>query len=307
MPALVAPIVAFLAAGAASSSPTGWSAACARARSTAATGCGQIVSASLLSLSHGTNDAQKTMGIITLALIAHGTLQGANPEPPFWVIVSAATAIALGTYTGGWRIIRTMGSKIYKMDPAQGFAAQGGGAAVLLTAVAPRLPAVDDALDHRRRARRRRRQAPVGGPLGPGRQHRRGLGADAAGRGRRRRGDLRREPDLRHGRARAAADLGRLVVLMAAMFGKRLRRGPALDPAPAGRMIAAIDSDALLELVWAAPLAAITVTIAWGLVVYGTRAAVEARRDGRTARRGAARRGSPRSARWSSRSPSSSA
>ena len=95
---------------------------------------GQIASASLLSLSHGTNDAQKTMGIITLALIAHGTLEGPSPDPPFWVIVSAATAIALGTYTGGWRIIRTMGSKIYKMDPAQGFAAQGGGAAVLLTA-----------------------------------------------------------------------------------------------------------------------------------------------------------------------------
>ena len=74
------------------------------------------------------------MGIITLALIAHGTLEGPNAAPPTGSIVSAATAIALGTYTGGWRIIRTMGTKIYKMDPAQGFAAQGGGAAVLLTA-----------------------------------------------------------------------------------------------------------------------------------------------------------------------------
>ncbi|MGH2941898.1 MAG: inorganic phosphate transporter [Solirubrobacteraceae bacterium] len=95
---------------------------------------GQIASASLLSLSHGTNDAQKTMGIITLALVAHGSLEGPSPDPPTWVIVSAATAIALGTYSGGWRIIRTMGSRIYKMDPAQGFAAQGGGAAMLLTA-----------------------------------------------------------------------------------------------------------------------------------------------------------------------------
>ncbi|MBW3609089.1 MAG: inorganic phosphate transporter, partial [Actinobacteria bacterium] len=95
---------------------------------------GQIASASLLSLSHGTNDAQKTMGIITLALVAHGSLEGTSPTPPTWVIVSAATAIALGTYSGGWRIIRTMGTRIYKMDPAQGFAAQGGGAAVLLTA-----------------------------------------------------------------------------------------------------------------------------------------------------------------------------
>ncbi len=95
---------------------------------------GQIASASLLALSHGTNDAQKTMGIITLALVAHGDLAGANPSPPTWVIVSAASAIALGTYSGGWRIIRTMGTRIFKMDPAQGFAAQGGGAAVLLTA-----------------------------------------------------------------------------------------------------------------------------------------------------------------------------
>ena len=94
---------------------------------------GQIASLGLLSLSHGTNDAQKTMGIITLALITHGNLS-ANASPPTWVIVSAASAIALGTYSGGWRIIRTMGSRIIKMDPAQGFSAQTGGAAVLLTA-----------------------------------------------------------------------------------------------------------------------------------------------------------------------------
>jgi PiT family inorganic phosphate transporter len=94
---------------------------------------GQIVSGSLFSLSHGTNDAQKTMGIIALALIASGHLD-AGSDPPTWVVVSAATAIALGTYVGGWRIIRTMGSRIIKMDPAQGFAAQGVGAAVILSA-----------------------------------------------------------------------------------------------------------------------------------------------------------------------------
>jgi PiT family inorganic phosphate transporter len=94
---------------------------------------GQIVSGSLFSLSHGTNDAQKTMGIIFLALVANGNLT-ADDEIPNWVIVSAATAIALGTYVGGWRIIRTMGSRIIKMDPAQGFAAQGVGAAVILSA-----------------------------------------------------------------------------------------------------------------------------------------------------------------------------
>ena len=94
---------------------------------------GQIISASLFSLSHGTNDAQKTMGIIALALIASGHLD-AGADPPMWVIVSSATAIAAGTYAGGWRIIRTMGSRIIKMNPVQGFAAEGAGSAVILSA-----------------------------------------------------------------------------------------------------------------------------------------------------------------------------
>jgi inorganic phosphate transporter, PiT family len=94
---------------------------------------GQIVSASMFSLSHGTNDAQKTMGVIALALIATGHL-APGEDPPFWVVVSAATAIAAGTYAGGWRIIRTMGSKIIKMNPVQGFAAEGAGSAVILSA-----------------------------------------------------------------------------------------------------------------------------------------------------------------------------
>jgi PiT family inorganic phosphate transporter len=94
---------------------------------------GQIVSGSLFSLSHGTNDAQKTMGIIFLALVANGNLT-ADDDVPTWVVVSSASAIALGTYVGGWRIIRTMGSRIIKMDPAQGFAAQGAGAAVIFSA-----------------------------------------------------------------------------------------------------------------------------------------------------------------------------
>jgi PiT family inorganic phosphate transporter len=88
----------------------------------------------MFSLAHGTNDAQKTMGIITLALVAHGDLPATTRDVPTWVIVSSATAIALGTYTGGWRIIRTVGSRIIKMDPARGFSAQGSGAAVVLAA-----------------------------------------------------------------------------------------------------------------------------------------------------------------------------
>jgi PiT family inorganic phosphate transporter len=95
---------------------------------------GQIVSGGLLALAHGTNDAQKTMGVITLALVAHGTLAADNPQVPTWVVVSSASAIALGTYSGGWRIIRTMGSRIIRMDAAQGFTAQSAGAAVILAA-----------------------------------------------------------------------------------------------------------------------------------------------------------------------------
>ncbi len=72
------------------------------------------------------------MGVIVLALIASGYLPESGFEIPFWVVAAAATAIALGTYTGGWRIIRTMGTRIHKMDAAQGFSAQGAGAAVIL-------------------------------------------------------------------------------------------------------------------------------------------------------------------------------
>lgn len=93
---------------------------------------GQLISGGMLAIAHGTNDAQKTMGVITLALIAHGNLAPGS-SPPFWVIFSAASAIALGTYMGGWRIIKTMGSRIIRMDAAQGFSAQGAGAAVILT------------------------------------------------------------------------------------------------------------------------------------------------------------------------------
>ncbi|WP_370418662.1 anion permease [Streptomyces sp. QH1-20] len=92
---------------------------------------GQIASAALVSLAHGTNDAQKTMGIITLALISGGAL-GADADPPMWVIASAGIAIALGTYLGGWRIIRTLGKGLADIQPPQGFAAQTGAAVTIL-------------------------------------------------------------------------------------------------------------------------------------------------------------------------------
>jgi PiT family inorganic phosphate transporter len=95
---------------------------------------GQIGTASVVSLAHGTNDAQKTMGVITLALIAHGSLDANTFTIPLWVKLAAATAISLGTYTGGWRIIRTMGRRLTDLEPPQGFAAEASGAAVILAA-----------------------------------------------------------------------------------------------------------------------------------------------------------------------------
>ena len=131
IPALIAPFLAFFVAAAAIT-------ICYRIVGRLRPGpvgrgfrLGQIGSGGMLALAHGTNDAQKTMGVITLALIANGTL-AAGSNPPLWVIFSAASAIALGTYSGGWRIIKTTGTRIIKMDAAQGFSSQGAGAAVIL-------------------------------------------------------------------------------------------------------------------------------------------------------------------------------
>jgi len=96
----------------------------------------QLMSAAAFSLMHGANDAQKTMGIIAGALVTGGYLQLQNGELPipFWVVLLAHTAIGLGTLTGGWRIIHTMGSKITKLHPEGGFAAETGAAVAILTA-----------------------------------------------------------------------------------------------------------------------------------------------------------------------------
>jgi PiT family inorganic phosphate transporter len=134
VPGLVAPVLAFVVAGVAILCAYRIVGRLRPGPVNRAYRLGQLVSGSMFSLAHGTNDAQKTMGIITLALIAHGSLPADSFDVPTWVIVSSAAAIGLGTYTGGWRIIRTMGSRIIKMDPAQGFSAQGSGAAVVLVA-----------------------------------------------------------------------------------------------------------------------------------------------------------------------------
>jgi PiT family inorganic phosphate transporter len=232
VPAVVAPIVAFVAAGGAILITYRMVGRLRPGPVNRGYRFGQIASASLLSLSHGTNDAQKTMGIIALALIAHGDL-APGASPPTWVVVSAATAIALGTYSGGWRIIRTMGSRIFKMDPAQGFAAQSGGAAVLLTAAHLGFPLSTT-------------HSITGAVLGAGAAKRLsavrwGLAGNivvawvltlpaAAAVG-----------ALTYGLSRIFGDgaLGPLLIsiallaLMAAIFGQRLRRGPALTTSPA--------------------------------------------------------------------------
>jgi PiT family inorganic phosphate transporter len=96
---------------------------------------GQLVSAALFSLGHGGNDAQKTMGIITAVLVAGGLMAsgptGGLPSIPLWVVLSAHAAIALGTLSGGWRIVHTIGSRITKLRPVGGFAAETAGAATL--------------------------------------------------------------------------------------------------------------------------------------------------------------------------------
>jgi PiT family inorganic phosphate transporter len=98
----------------------------------------QIVSAGFMAFSHGSNDAQKTMGIITLALFSGGVI--GTIDVPWWVIVIAATAISLGTAIGGWRIMHTMGHRVVKLEPVHGFAAETTAATVIITAATLGMP-----------------------------------------------------------------------------------------------------------------------------------------------------------------------
>src|SRR3954470_20095905 len=230
---------------------------------------GQIVTGSMFSLAHGTNDAQKTMGIITLALIAHGNLPADKFDVPFWVIVSSATAIALGTYTGGWRIIRTVGSRIIKMDPAQGFSAQGAGAAVVLTASHLGFPLSTT-------------HVITGGVMGAGAAKR--LSAVRWGLA----GNIAVAWVLT---LPAAALIGGLVyaissafgsgalgpvvvavallAMLVAVFARRLAHPPP-PPAPGGGgggMTPPIEAAQLFQLVWASALAGIAVAICFSLVI----------------------------------------
>jgi PiT family inorganic phosphate transporter len=98
----------------------------------------QVLSAGYMAFSHGSNDAQKTMGIMTLALVTAGVIE--TFEVPLWVMLTAATAISLGTAAGGWRIIKTMGTKVVKLDPVHGFAAETTAATVIFGASSLGMP-----------------------------------------------------------------------------------------------------------------------------------------------------------------------
>jgi hypothetical protein len=135
----------------------------------------QLVSAGAYSLGHGGNDAQKTIGIIWLLLIATGYANAGDAEPPLWTIVSCYLAIGLGTMFGGWRIVKTMGQKITKLKPVGGFCAESGGALTLFFATFLGVPVSTTHGRHRRRGLHPARQCRA---LGRGRQHRLGLGAD---------------------------------------------------------------------------------------------------------------------------------
>jgi hypothetical protein len=278
VPAAVAPVLAFVVAGAAIITIYRMVGRLRPGPVNRGYRLGQIVSGGMFSLAHGTNDAQKTMGIITLALIAHGDLPADRFDVPVWVIVSSAAAIALGTYTGGWRIIRTMGSR-HQDGSGAGLRRPGRRRGGRADRVAPRLPAVDDARDLGRRDGRRRGEAAVRRALGSGGQHRDRVGAHAPRRRPHRRARVRLQLGVRVGRARAADHRRR---------ARRRARGdirPA--PRPAARrggrgMIAAIDVGKLVELVWAAALAGVAVAVCFSVVIIGATRAGECRRNRRS-------------------------
>ena len=267
---------------------------------------GQIVSGGMLALAHGTNDAQKTMGVITLALIANGSLSSTDFEVPTWVIVTSATAIALGTYTGGWRIIRTMGTRIIKMDTAQGFSAQGAGAAVILASTHFGFPLSTT-------------QVIAGGVMGAGAGKR--LSAVRWGVA----GNLVVAWVLTLPAAAAigaasygfTAHLRRGAVgpLLVSMHGDRPRSRPlrAADPSRstgAGRMSAVlhavltgsiVDGEALLDTAIASLVAGVGITVVASLAIYGFATFGEAQAGGQHGRGNGGGRPGRRRHRWRSR------
>ncbi|MGE2832810.1 inorganic phosphate transporter [Mycobacterium sp. SMC-4] len=138
LPAIAAPVIACLVAGCGTWLVYRITRNVAKKQREQGFRWGQIATASLVALSHGTNDAQKTMGVIALALITTGHLSGDVKENglPFWVIFSCAVAIGLGTYLGGWRVIRTLGKGLVEIESPQGLAAEASSAAIILSSSA---------------------------------------------------------------------------------------------------------------------------------------------------------------------------
>jgi PiT family inorganic phosphate transporter len=140
----------------------------------------QLLSAAAYSLGHGGNDAQKTIGIIWMLLLAAGTLK-TGESVPMWVVISCYTAMGLGTMFGGWRIVKTMGQRITKLRPVGGFCAETGGAITLFMATSLGIPVSTTHTITGRHRRRRHVQGAEQRTLGRGRQHRLGLGIDHSG------------------------------------------------------------------------------------------------------------------------------
>ena len=138
---------------------------------------GQLLSAALYSLGHGTNNAQKTMGILALLFYTSIWKAGRKLRIPFWIVLICHAAMGLGTLLGGWRIVKTMGSKITKLDPFGGFCAESGGRRNAVRHRGDGHPRQHHP-HHRRLDRRLRHQADQRRTLGDDRQHRLGLGAD---------------------------------------------------------------------------------------------------------------------------------
>ena len=165
---------------------------------------GQLFSGTFVAFTHGANDAQKTMGVIALALLANGSID--TFYIPTWVKISAGVAIAAGTYVGGWRIMRTLGQRLYKMEPPAGFSVAAHRRRRDRRRDAPRLSALDHARDLGRGARLRLDAPLPGRALGDRREHRRRVVPDNAGGGPgRRRAVLARPGDLLAGPRRAAS------------------------------------------------------------------------------------------------------
>jgi len=139
LPALVSPLLAGVVAFAATRAAYRLTARVRGAKVNRTFKFGQVVSASTVALAHGTNDAQKTMGVITLTLITAGLLVPGS-APPFWVVLAAGLAMALGTYLGGWRIVRTLGKRVSDIETTQGFTAESTSGAIILASTHLGLP-----------------------------------------------------------------------------------------------------------------------------------------------------------------------